>query len=218
MKTGAKASELKLEIVNSLLHGFGILFGIISMPVLIADATKYNNLAGMAGSVIYGFCFLMLFTFSTLYHGFQQPKIKEILKILDHISIYFLIAGTYTPIILIFVNNPFGISLLVILWSLTALGIFFKIFFTGRFEIASVTIYILMGWILFAGGKTFFAAMPIPVIVLIATGGGLYCIGVIFYLWQKYTYHHAIWHLFVLAAAICHYVAVLMAVAPNPTG
>ena len=212
MDTANKAHELRLERVNSILHGAGILFGIVSMPILIANATKDNNFAGVVGSVVYGFCFLMLFTFSTLYHGIQQPTIKERLKILDHISIYFLIAGTYTPIILIFVNNSFGITLLVILWSLTVLGIFFKIFFTGRFEIVSTIIYILMGWILFVGGKTFFAAMPVAVITLITIGGGLYCIGVVFYLWHKYTYHHAIWHLFVLTAAICHYVAVLISV------
>ena len=87
METGTNASELRLEIVNSIVHGFGILFGMIAMPVLIADATKNNNPAGIAGSGIYGFCFLMLFTFSTLYHGFQQPKIKDIVTILDHICI-----------------------------------------------------------------------------------------------------------------------------------
>lgn len=212
METINKYREQRLEVLNSLLHAVGILFGIISIPILIVNASKDNNIAGIAGSAIYGFCFLMLFTASTLYHGFQQPKIKEILKILDHISIYFLIAGTYTPVILIFVNNLFGITLLIILWSLTALGIIFKIFFTGRFEIVSTIIYVLMGWILFAGGKTFFNAMPVSVIALIAIGGVLYSIGVVFYLWHKYTYHHAIWHLFVLAAAICHFVAVLISV------
>ncbi|MEO5888751.1 MAG: hemolysin III family protein [Ferruginibacter sp.] len=217
MNTSSKAPELRLEILNSILHGIGILFALIGMPILVANATKNNNLAGITGSGIYGCCFLMLFTFSTLYHGFQQPKIKSVLKILDHISIYFLIAGTYTPIILIFVNNSFGITLLVILWSLTAVGTFFKIFFTGRFEIASVIIYVLMGWILFAGGTTFFAAMPASVIILITVGGGLYSVGVIFYLWQRYIYHHAIWHLFVLAAAICHYAAVFISVASNTT-
>ena len=212
MQTGRKSQEERIEMVNSLLHGAGIVFGIISIPILIANASKNNNLPGIAGSGIYGFCFLMLFTFSTLYHGFQQPAIKRILKILDHISIYFLIAGTYTPLILIFVNNSFGISLLIVLWSLTVIGIFFKIFFTGRFEIISTIIYVLMGWILFAGGKTFFAAMPTSVITLIIVGGGLYSVGVIFYLWDKYRYNHAIWHIFVLAAAICHYTAVLISV------
>lgn len=212
METGSDANELRLELINSLSHAAGILFGIISMPVLIAAATKSHHIAGITGAAIYGFCFLMLFTFSTLYHGFQQPVIKKRLKILDHISIYFLIAGTYTPLILIFVYNTFGISLLVILWSLTLVGIFFKIFFTGRFEIVSTIIYMLMGWILFAGGKSFFSGMPPPVITLIAVGGVLYSLGVIFYLWKKYTYHHVIWHLFVLAAAICHYTAVYISV------
>lgn len=212
METSSIGRDTRLEKVNSFLHGLGILFGIISMPILIASATNSGNLPGIAGSGIYGFSFLMLFTFSTLYHGFQQPKIKERLKILDHIGIYFLIAGTYTPIILIFVNNAFGLTLLVILWGLTLLGIFFKIFFTGRFEIVSTIIYILMGWILFAGGKTFFAAMPVAVITLLTIGGVLYSIGVVFYLWQKYACNHAIWHIFVLAAAVCHYVAILISV------
>ena len=208
----------RIEKLNSLLHGVGILFGIIGMPVLLSNAIKNNNIAGIYGAGIYCFCFLMVFTFSTLYHGAQQPNIRRILKILDHISIYFLIAGTYTPIVLIFVYNPFGICLLIILWSLTLVGIFFKIFFTGRFEIASTIIYLLMGLILFAGGKTFFVSMPSSVIALISIGGGLYSVGVIFYLWEKYKYNHAIWHLFVLAAAICHYAAVLITVTPDTTG
>jgi hemolysin III len=212
METIDGAKELRLEALNSILHGVGILFGIISMPILIASA---SNPAGITGSGIYGFCFIMLFTFSTLYHGLQQPKIKSMLKIMDHISIYFLIAGTYTPLILIFVNNSFGMSLLLTLWTLTLLGIVFKIFFTGRFEKLSTIIYLLMGWILFSGGTTFFDAMPPIVIILVMLGGFLYSIGVIFYLWHKLTYHHVIWHVLVLAAAICHYAAVLISVNPE---
>lgn len=212
METGTKDPALKLEIVNSLLHALGILFGLISMPVLIANATKTGNVAGLAGAGIYALCFLMVFVSSTLYHGFQRPKLKRILKIVDHISIYFLIAGTYTPLILIFVNNNFGITLLVILWSLALFGIFFKLFYTGRFEILSTLLYVLMGWMLFADKQTFFADMPFHIIILITVGGCLYSLGVIFYLWRKYTYHHIIWHLLVLAAAICHYATVLMAV------
>jgi hemolysin III len=212
MEKGSNEQYLSIERINSLSHGFGMLFGIICMPVLIAVAVKKNHIASITGAAIYGCCFLMLFTFSTLYHGFKQPAIKGKLKILDHISIYFLIAGTYTPFILIFVNNTFGKSLLVILWGLTAIGIIFKLYFTGRFEIMSTIIYILMGWILFAGGKTFFAQMPESVILLLTMGGILYSLGVIFYLWKKYTYHHVIWHLFVLAAAICHFAAVFISV------
>lgn len=212
MDTVNQKLELKLEMANSMIHGIGVLFGVASIPLLTALATRTNNIPGMVGACVYGFCFLMLFTFSTLYHGFQQPTVKQALKVFDHISIYFLIAGTYTPLILSFMFNATGIAMLSVLWGLTLIGIFFKIFFVNRFNIVSTIIYLLMGWIMVWTGKSFFAAMPHSVIVLIVIGGGLYSLGVIFYLWQKWTWHHAIWHLFVLAAAICHYVAVLITV------
>ncbi len=204
---------LKLEMVNSITHGIGVLFGIACIPLLTALATKTNNIPGMVGACIYGFCFLMLFTFSMLYHGFQQPQVKQALKIFDHISIYFLIAGTYTPLILSYLFNGTGIAMLSVLWGLTIVGIIFKIFFVNRFNIISTIIYLLMGWIMVWTGKSFFANMPNAVIALIVIGGGLYSLGVVFYLWQKWIWHHAVWHLFVLAAAICHYVAVLITVA-----
>ena len=203
---------LKQEVVHSIIHAFGILFGIISIPVLTVLAAKDSNIPAIVGASIYGFSFLMVFSFSTTYHGFQQPQVKRVLEIFDHISIYFLIAGTYTPFLLIYLRNSFGITLLAILWGLTILGIFFKIFFTGRFEIVSVIIYLLMGWILIAGGKRFFTAIPGNVMTFIMIGGALYSIGIIFYLWKGFAWHHAVWHFFVLAAAICHYVAVLLAV------
>jgi len=207
-----KGFTIQQEIVHSTIHGFGILFGIISIPILTALAAKNANVPAIVGASIYGFTFLMLFTFSTTYHGFQQPQVKKVLEIFDHISIYFLIAGTYTPFILIYLRNSFGYLLLTILWSLTLLGIFFKIFFTGRFEIVSLIIYLAMGWILIIGGKRFFVDMPADVIIFIIIGGALYSIGVIFYLWSSFKWHHAVWHFLVLAAAVCHYVAVLLSV------
>jgi hemolysin III len=207
-----KGYTLKQEAWHSIIHAFGILFGIISIPILTVLAAKNANVPGIVGASIYGFSFLMLFTFSTLYHGFQQPQIKRVLEIFDHISIYFLIAGTYTPFLLIYLPNSFGISSLSILWGLTVLGIFFKIFFTGRFNIVSVIIYLVMGWILVVGGKRFFTVLPNDVLIFIIIGGGLYSIGIVFYLWKGFSWHHAMWHFFVLAAAVCHYVAVLLAV------
>jgi len=204
--------SLRQEVVHSMIHAFGILFGIISIPILTAVASKNANVPGIAGASIFGFSFLMLFSFSTLYHGVQQPQVKRTLEVLDHISIYFLIAGTYTPFLLIYLRNSFGITLLAVLWGLTVLGIFFKIFFTGRFNIVSVIIYLLMGWIFFVGGKRFFNAMPNNVMLFIAIGGVLYTVGIIFYLWKGHRWHHAVWHFFVLVAAVCHYVAVLLAV------
>lgn len=199
------------EFVNGLIHGFGVVFGISCLPVLTALAAAHNNIRGVVGAGIYGFCFLLLFSASTLYHLVPEKGAKRILEILDHISIYFLIAGTYTPFILIYMYNPFGITLLVTLWILAVCGIFFKSLFTGKYDIVSVIIYLLMGWAMVAGGRTFFDAMPGDVIAMVATGGILYTVGVIFYVWDKHMYTHALWHGIVLAAAICHYVAVLLA-------
>ena len=212
MKPTPSSEQIKQELVNSIIHGFGIIFGIVSIPILIAFALRSNNTPGVIGAAIYGFCFLQLFTFSTLYHGFQHAQVKRVLEILDHISIYFLISGTYTPFLLIYLNNTFGITLLVILWTLTAFGILFKIFFTGKWNVLSTIIYIFMGSILVVGGRTFFVQIPGDVMTMILIGGGLYLLGVVFYLWERYPYNHAVWHFFVLAAAVCHYVAILLAV------
>jgi hemolysin III len=201
----------KQEIVNGLIHGVGILFGVSGLPVLTGIATAHGNTPGIIGSGIYGLSFLLLFTSSTIYHLTREPAMKRVFKIFDHISIYFLIAGTYTPFLLVYMYNAFGITLLSVLWGLTVVGIFFKTWFTGRFEIVSTIIYVLMGWIMVVGGHRFFDHLPADVLIFICIGGGLYSIGVFFYLWDKYTYTHAVWHIFVLAAAICHYVAVLLA-------
>lgn len=212
MQDLTQKTQIKQELVNSIIHGFGIIFGIVGIPILIAFALKSDNTVGVVGAAIYGFCFLQLFTSSTLYHGFQHVEAKRVFKILDHISIYFLIAGTYTPFLLIYMNNSFGITLLIVLWSLTAIGIIVKIFFAGKWEIISTFAYVAMGCIMVVGGRTFFEAIPTNVLTMILIGGVLYLFGVIFYLWKKYPYNHAVWHFFVFSAAVCHYVAILMAV------
>jgi hemolysin III len=212
MQTDNANLRLKQELVNSILHGFGILFGIISIPVLLTLTSKTENVTNIIAASIYGFCFILMFTASTLYHGFQQEKVKRTLKKLDYISIYFLIAGTYTPIVLIYQNNRFGMWLLIVLWGLTLIGSILKIFFCGRWDIISTIIYLLMGWSMLSGGSGFFKHMPTPVLTMVLAGGGFFTFGVIFYLWEKYFYSHAIWHLCVLAGAICHYFAILISV------
>jgi hemolysin III len=207
---GSKAFEHRQEFVHGLIHGTGILFGVSCLPVLTALATAHQNIRGIIGAGIYGFCFLLLFTCSTLYHVVSERHAKRILEILDHISIYFLIAGTYTPFLLVYFYNPFGVSMLVLLWALAFIGIFFKAYFAGKFDKVSLAIYLLMGWTVLAGGKAFFITLPAAVLVLVAVGGILYTLGVIFYVWDKPMYNHALWHAIVLAAAVCHYVAVLL--------
>ncbi len=127
-------SNLRLEIANSITHGIGIIFGIAALPVLSAIAANKDHTVAVVGAAIYGFSFILLFTFSTLYHAFQNPKVKSVLHVFDHISIYFLIAGTYTPFLLNYMLNTTGIVMLSVLWGLTLIGISFKIFFTGRFN------------------------------------------------------------------------------------
>jgi len=203
--------NLHNEIVNALIHGIGVLFGVASIPVLSAIGTETGNIAGIVGATIYAFGFLMLFVFSTLYHSIQNEYAKRILRTCDHISIFVLIAGTYTPFLLVYMLNPFGITLLSVQWSLVILGIIFKLFFKKR-EILSTLIYIAMGWLLLVGGRMFFITLPTPVLIMLIIGGGLYTLGCVFYLIKKIPYNHAIWHVFVLCAAICHYVAVLLTV------
>jgi hemolysin III len=201
----------KQEIVNGLIHGIGIIFGVAGLPVLTGIATSHGNIPGIVGAGVYGFCYLLLFTNSTIYHLATEKAVKNVFKIFDHISIYFLIAGTYTPFLLMYMNNAFGITLLSVLGGLTIIGIFFKIRYTGKFEIISTIIYVLMGCILVVGGRKFFGYLPDSVVIFICIGGGIYILGIFFYLWDKYIYTHAVWHIMVLTAAICHYIAVLLA-------
>jgi len=211
METDIKHDEKYKELVNAIIHGIGILFCIAGIPVLSAIGVKTGNIAGIVGVSIYSFCFLMLFTFSTLYHSSKDIYIKEILCTWDHISIFFLIAGTYTPFLLIYMLNTLGITLLIVQWSLVILGIFSAIFLKER-RFLSVIVYVAMGWLLLIGGRSFYNTLPLPVFILIITGGLLYTSGTFFYLYRKFTYSHAIWHLFVLFASICFYAAVLLAI------
>lgn len=212
MNTYNTAIDKREEKINSLTHFPGIIFGLTAMPFLIIYAFYHARYNVTAGIIVYGICFLLVFTVSTLFHLQNSGKLRRILKKLDHISIFFMIAGTYTPFILIYVNNEFGMRLLTILWSLSALGTIFKIFFTGKLEILSVIIYLTMGWMCLSVAESFFGGMPFIVKALIIAGGALYTIGVVFYIWRLHTYHHAIWHIFVLVAAICHFTAVSLSV------
>jgi hemolysin III len=203
---------LKLEIANSLIHGMGVLFGIVAVPLLLVLAGRVQGLFLLVAVAVYGFSFLMVFTFSTLYHGFQQPLVKKVMKVLDHISIYFMIAGSYTPFIYCYYFNSQGVLMLKMLWSLAIVGSLLKTFLVNRFQLLSVAVYFLMGWTLLWTGTAFFSAMPPLVVTLILTGNFLYTSGLVFYLWQRWAYHHAYWHTLVLAAAICHYAGVFVAV------
>ena len=205
-------SEIKTELANALSHGLGILFTFVASPVLIALAVQKSNPTLTFVVAFYCFTILLMFTFSTLYHAFANPLIKKTLRVFDHISIFFLIGGTYAPFIVLFTPPQTAFWFFVIQWSLIALGVIKKIFYTGKFRLLSTLLYIFIGCLVFFLGTGFWTQLPDKSIYLLVGGGLFYLIGVIFYQNRKIPYNHFIWHLFVLSAAIFHYFGILSAI------
>ena len=187
-----------------LTHSIGLLYGIISAYWLLSAAAAHSQDA-LWGGIIFLAGFGMMFLTSSLYHYINEPRTKWMLKKADHISIYFMIAGSYTPFILIFYQNERGLILLSAMWILTFLGVIFKIFTTGQFKYLSTAIYVLMGLAILIVSDSFFPLLPIKVAVCIVMGGVYYLIGVLFYLRKSWYFHHPVWHLFVLAGALSHW-------------
>lgn len=201
--------SIQEEIANALTHGVGIIFGIVAIPVLLAFSVVSHNLPLTAATAIYGFGMLCMFTFSTLYHAIQAVEVKKVLRIFDHISIFLLIGGTYTPIVLKSVPTSTAIWFLAVQWSLIAAGIVLKVFFTGRFRLVSSLLYLGLGWMVVFIGRPVWETLTAWSLTWLVIGGIIYSIGVIFYQVRKIPYNHAIWHIFVLAATIAHYIAML---------
>lgn len=208
VKTEAADFSPGLEKIHTNLHLIGIFFGLIGVPLLIFSAFN-KDAYSLLGISVYGICYLMVFTFSSLYHSSRDKKVKRLYKKLDRISIYFLIAGTYTPLIKFYVFNDAGITMLKILWCLVILGIYFEIQFPDRFRIVSIVFYLFMGLLFLFMPVTLIGSMPGNVATPVILGIILYLVGVVFYVWHRWKYHHALWHIFVLSASICHYMAVL---------
>lgn len=206
-QTKAQDFTTEQELMHAAVHVLGILFGIFGIPLLIYSAID-KDFYSLMGITVYGICFMMVFTFSTLYHSNTRERRKRLFKKLDRISIYFLIAGTYTPIVKLYLFDNTGINLLTTLWCLVVVGILFEIYYPDRYPNMSVLFYLLMGLMfLFIPGR-FFAAMPQNVSMLVMSGIVLYVVGVVFYVWHGWKYHHVLWHAFVLIGSICHYLAV----------
>ncbi|HEY0048750.1 MAG TPA: hemolysin III family protein [Pyrinomonadaceae bacterium] len=202
------------EIANTVTHGFGLFLSIIGFIILVWLASTGGGAWHITGSVIYGSSLVILYAASTFYHGATSPKLKQTLQIVDHCCIYLLIAGSYTPITLIVLRGAFGQSLFAFVWAFAVAGILLKVFFGKRFMIASVFSYLLMGWIGVVAIQPLFAALGFMPIALIVAGGIAYSLGVIFFAWKGFRHHHAIWHLFVLAGSICHFLAIAIYVIP----
>lgn len=207
--------SVKEELANAVTHGLGAILAVVACFMLLQKAASQLTANQTVGLVIYASSMIVLFTASTLYHSIQHPKARTFLKQLDHSAIYLLIAGTYTPFLMISLNNHKAQILLWVLWGLAAIGIVFKLFFVHRFAKVSLITYLLMGWLaLFILPDIYHALAPMGFNLLIA-GGLSYTLGTLFYAAKKYPYTHAIWHLFVLVGAACHCLAIYYYVLPS---
>ncbi len=180
------------------------------------------TLAGIKGTTwhvvsfsIYGSTLIALYLSSTLYHGFISPRIKRIFQLADHSAIFLLIAGTYTPFMLVSLRGPWGWSILGLIWGIAIIGIALTCFFLDRFRLLFAMLYLGMGWLVIIAFKPLVTAIPFEGMLWIIVGGAFYSLGVIFYLWTKLRYAHAVWHLFVLAGSICHFFGILLHVLPS---
>ncbi len=203
------------EIANSVTHGIGALLSIGGLAVLVGFASLYGNAWHITSCSIYGSTMILLYVASTLYHGIPIPSIKGILRQIDHSAIYLLIAGTYTPFMLVNLRGSWGWSLFGIVWGIAVLGIVLKATSYGRLPGISLALYLAMGWIVVIAIKPMFAAIDQGGLLLLLLGGVAYTGGVVFYVWKKLPYSHAIWHLFVMAGSCFHFFAILLYVIPS---
>jgi len=200
------------ELANTVTHGIGLALSIAGFVVLLVLAAVRGSSRHIVSCAIYGATLVCLYAASTLYHGIPSPRRKRALRIFDHCAIYLLIAGTYTPFLLVNLRGGWGWSLLGIVWGFAMAGIVFKFRFVDHFPFLSTVIYLLMGWLAVIALKPLLAAVPASGLLWLLAGGLLYTLGVVFYGWKRLPYNHVIWHLFVLAGSTCHYVAVLYSV------
>lgn len=214
-----KLYTLSEEIAHAATHGFGVVLAIIGLTVMVARATLYGNAWHIAGAAIFGATLVLMYTASTLYHSIPAahlPNTKKVLRIIDHSTIYFLIAGSYTPFTLVTLHGPWGWALFTWTWALALAGVVFKIFATGKFEKLSLAIYLGMGWCIVLAIKPLVSTLATGGLVLLFLGGLSYTGGVAFYVLDHKKYFHAIWHTFVLGGSVLQYFAVLFYVIPGP--
>ncbi|PKB15774.1 hemolysin III family protein [Flavobacterium sp. 5] len=197
------------ELANGISHILGVLFCLIAVPFLVTKASKQHDLVTVLSVLTFGVGMLLVYCFSSLYHLVQKERSKELLKIADHISIYFLIAGTYSPLMILYLNTKSAMIFLGTMWAIVLLGTFFKIFYVNRFKIVSTVLYLLMGWMIVFVIKPLWGVMPFSVFLWILAGGLSYTFGVYFYVKSYKNYYHTVWHFFVLLGTVFHYIAIL---------
>jgi hemolysin III len=214
MQVGRDNMTRDEEIANSITHGVGAALGVVGLVVLVTLAASRGAGLLVLACTVYGLSLVLLYVCSTIYHALENGRAKRLFRILDHASIYLLIAGTYTPFTLVTLKGIWGWSLLVVVWTFALAGIVFKCFFTGKFEALSTALYIVMGWNAVIAIQPLVRALPWSGFLWVLAGGLLYTLGVAFFASRR-KYAHTIWHLFVLAGSACHFLAVYRYVLPR---
>lgn len=203
------------ELVNAITHGVGMVLGIVGLILLLVKAMDLQSDAlTLTSMAIYGSSIIVLFLASTLYHAIPHPRAKRWLKTFDHCAIYLLIAGSYTPFLLVSLRTPLAIGLMIVIWTIALLGIIMKLAFVNRFKRLSLTSYLVMGWLSLIVIYQLAISLNIGGLTLLAVGGLVYSAGVIFYVAEHIPFNHAIWHGFVLAGCVCHFFAIYYFVEP----
>ncbi len=197
------------EIFNSITHGIGACLSIAALVILVVFASVRGDVWRIVSFSIYGFTLFFLYLSSTLYHSISHEGAKRVLRKIDHISIFLLIAGSYTPITLVFMRGVWGWTLFGIIWFLAIAGITLNIFSVEKMKHLSIFLYIGMGWLVVVAVKPMLTMVPTGFLVWLLIGGLFYTSGVVFYLWKRLPFNHGIWHLFVLGGSVAHYLGFL---------
>jgi hemolysin III len=208
MKPIARHYSPREEKWNVITHGIGLILSIVALALLVVNASLYGTVWHIVSFSIYGASLVVLYLASTLFHAAKNQETRNYLNIFDHSSIYLLIAGTYTPFVLVTLNGSWGWSLFGVIWGLAIGGMFFKLWFTGRYDKASAIAYVLMGLIILIAIVPLVRNLPTGGLIWLMAGGVAYIVGAVFYLWHKFPYNHAVFHVFVLIGSLCHFVAV----------
>ncbi len=201
------------ELANSLSHLLGVILGIVGLILMLKVAD--NDTVKLVSAIIYGSSIILLFMTSTVYHSVKKPSTRALMKTLDHCAIYLLIAGTYTPFMLISLSESGGLFYLFAIWAIALFGILFKLFLGHQYPKISLASYLFMGWFVVFAGNEMLDNVSEQGIYLLAAGGISYTVGAGFYAWEKLFFNHAIWHLFVLAGAVFHFLSIYWYVLPN---
>jgi hemolysin III len=213
--TAARRYSPVEEIANSAIHGLGVVLSITALVLLTTLAARSGDVWRIVSSAIYGSTLVALYLSSVLYHSFRAPGVKRVFRYFDHSAIYLLIAGSYTPFTLVTLRGAWGWILFGLVWGVAALGLLMTVIGIGRSRVLASLVYIGMGWLIVIAIKPLLAAIPPGGIAWLVAGGLLYTFGVVFYIWKKLPFHHAVWHLFVLGGSVCHFIAILLYVLPG---